>query len=126
MHRIGKRFGFSAGHWLEGVPEGHKCRRPHGHNYEVEVVLEGATLDAAGMVVDFGELAFLREWVDAFWDHRMLNECVPFAGSGMPTTAEKMAEVLAGNIRQQHPEWGLAAVRVWETPTCWGEWVPEK
>ena len=34
---IAKRFSFSASHALTAVPEDHKCRRTHGHNYEVEV-----------------------------------------------------------------------------------------
>ena len=37
-HTIGKRFSFEAGHRLGGLPEGHKCARPHGHSYTVEVI----------------------------------------------------------------------------------------
>ena len=48
---ISKRFSFSASHALTAVPEGHKCRRTHGHNYEVEVVCAADELDERGMVI---------------------------------------------------------------------------
>ncbi len=38
-YAIGKRFSFEAGHRLGGLPAGHKCARPHGHSYTVEVIV---------------------------------------------------------------------------------------
>ena len=40
MYTITKRFAFSASHIIGGLPNGHPCARLHGHNYEVEVVLQ--------------------------------------------------------------------------------------
>src|SRR5712691_5223799 len=48
MYTITKRFAFSASHIIGGLPADHRCARLHGHNYEVEVVLQSATLDPIG------------------------------------------------------------------------------
>jgi hypothetical protein len=54
---ISKTFTFEAAHYLPGVPEGHKCRRLHGHSYAVTVELRNDELDQAGMVLDYGEVS---------------------------------------------------------------------
>lgn len=73
MHRISKEFAFSAGHILAGLPEGHKCARPHGHNYLVRVELGAPELDATGFVLDYGDLAPFSRWIGEQWDHRWLG-----------------------------------------------------
>jgi len=60
MYTIAKRFAFSASHTIGGVPPEHPCARLHGHNYEVEVILQSASLDAIGFVRDYGELSDLK------------------------------------------------------------------
>ena len=52
-HTIGKRFSFEAGHHLGGLPDGHKCARPHGHSYTVEVIVTAGELTGPGFVTDF-------------------------------------------------------------------------
>jgi 6-pyruvoyltetrahydropterin/6-carboxytetrahydropterin synthase len=69
---ITKTFRFAASHRLTGLPDGHKCARLHGHNYQVTVLLTG-DLDATGMVLDYGELSPLRDWLDRQLDHRHLG-----------------------------------------------------
>ena len=68
---------FSAGHALRHY-EG-KCERMHGHNFAVELTVEGSQL-AAGteMLLDFKVLKKgLKAVLDAL-DHRLLNETPPF------------------------------------------------
>src|SRR5699024_7814305 len=91
-HTSRKTFGFSAAHHLITVPEGHKCARPHGHNWAVEVELGTAELVGPGWVTDFGDLAPLGAYIDAHLDHRDLNEALP---SGLEPTAENLAAFLA-------------------------------
>jgi 6-pyruvoyltetrahydropterin/6-carboxytetrahydropterin synthase len=59
MHRIGKRFSFSASHFIGGLPAEHPCARLHGHNYEVEVSLQGTTTEVIA--------AWLYAWCKARW-----------------------------------------------------------
>ncbi|AJT62428.1 hypothetical protein T261_0739 [Streptomyces lydicus] len=66
-YRIGKRFRFEATRRLEGG-------RWDGHSFTAEVVLSAHTLGAEGFVIDFGELAPLKRYIDATFDHRTLND----------------------------------------------------
>ncbi len=119
---IAKRFSFSASHALTAVPEGHKCRRTHGHNYEVEIVCAADELDHRSMVVDYFDLDPVKRFIDATVDHRHLNDVMP----GEPT-AERLASWLFESLQGDLPE-GVAkriiAVRVYETPTTWAEYRP--
>jgi 6-pyruvoyltetrahydropterin/6-carboxytetrahydropterin synthase len=92
--RISKEFEFSASHVLAGLPEGHKCRRLHGHSYRVQVTLHGET-DEHGFVIDFGELKWIRNYIDDTIDHSHLNDVL-----GFNPTAENIAIWLAGEIER--------------------------
>lgn len=119
---IAKRFSFSASHVLTAVPEGHKCRRPHGHNYEVEIVCSGEELDHRGMVVDYFDLDPVRRFLDETVDHRHLNDVVP----GEPT-AERLARWFFESLKGTMPaevSSRIVAVRVHETPRTWAEYRP--
>lgn len=94
------------------------CNNPHyhGHNYEVELVVDGEVDPDTGYVLD---VAVLRELFDEHvhrrLDHRNLNVEVPWFADRLPS-AENIAiyiwEILAPLI----PAGRLAAVRLWETP----------
>ena len=72
MFIISKRFSFCAAHHLSSLPPGHKCRRTHGHNYEVEVILHGKELDDHGFVREFDDLDSFQTFIDENLDHRDL------------------------------------------------------
>lgn len=118
MYRIEKRFSFAASHTIGGLPDDHPCARLHGHNYEVAVVLESDALDGRGFVRDYRELSALKEFLDARFDHRHLNEVFGHDR----TTAEEIAAFLYAWCKQRWPE--VAAVRVSETPRTWAEYRP--
>ena len=107
-HTITKEFAFSASHTLSGLRDGHPCSRLHGHNYVVTVELSGP-LNAAGMVVDYGELNAFSDWLDYTLDHRHLNDVM----EGNPT-AENLAAWIMFNKPIDLPP--LVAVTVSETP----------
>jgi 6-pyruvoyltetrahydropterin/6-carboxytetrahydropterin synthase len=118
MFTISKRFSFSASHQLGHLPEGHPCARLHGHNYEVEVVIDSPCLDDRGFCqVDYGELRPFRDYLDDELDHRHLNDVIP-----VRTTAENLAKHLFGKAREISPF--VVAVRVSETPKTWAEYRP--
>jgi 6-pyruvoyltetrahydropterin/6-carboxytetrahydropterin synthase len=122
MFTIAKRFSFSASHVLTAVPDDHKCRRLHGHNYEVEVVCGAEDLDRRGMVVDYFDLDPVKRFVDATVDHRHLNDVL----DGEPT-AERLAWWLYESLKGELPvdvANRIVAVRVYETPRTWAEYRP--
>ncbi|MGH3939374.1 MAG: 6-pyruvoyl trahydropterin synthase family protein [Pseudonocardiaceae bacterium] len=125
MFRIGKNFTFESAHRITGLPDGHKCARPHGHSYTVTVMLERQELIEPGFVTDFGELAPFKRYIDACLDHRDLNEVLDIA----PTSellARHLAEWFVEHLQPQLPG-RLYAVRVSETATSWAEYeVPAR
>lgn len=115
-YRISKRFRFAASHMLTGLPEGHKCIRLHGHNYEVEVELSDDP-GPFGMIMDYGELAAIVDPVIDKYDHRHLNDLMP------QPTAERIAQRIFHDVwKAMGDQYAiLSAVRVYETPTTMAE-----
>jgi 6-pyruvoyltetrahydropterin/6-carboxytetrahydropterin synthase len=70
---LSKTFRFEAAHWLPMFPEGHKCRRLHGHSFLVNVVLKGAIEPATGILMDYGDIKSLVSPLIDRLDHHCLN-----------------------------------------------------
>lgn len=121
--RICKSFDFSAAHRLTGLHPGHQCMRPHGHNYQVQVQLDAPLLDSHGFVLDYGDLAPFKRWLDATLDHQDLNQVWPELGN---PTAEPLARELAAMAVKLCgiPDTIRVSVGVSETPKTWAWWLP--
>jgi len=78
-----KTFQFEAAHLLPRLPKSHKCRRLHGHSFQVEIVVKGECDPRLGWVMDYASIseAFKPLWRKL--DHRYLNEV---AGLENPTS----------------------------------------
>jgi 6-pyruvoyltetrahydropterin/6-carboxytetrahydropterin synthase len=118
MYTIAKRFAFSASHIIGGLPADHPCGRLHGHNYEVEVILQSPSLDAVGFVRDFHELSVLRDFINETLDHKHLNDVLGHDR----TTCEVISRWLHDWCKDRWPE--VVAVRVSETPRTFAEYRP--
>ncbi len=95
----------------------------HGHNYSVEVTLEGSPDPVTGMVMDLKELKEVlnREILEPF-DHRFLNHEVPPFDRVIPTAENVAIEIW----RRLEPELAqLHAVRVWETADLYVDYFGE-
>ena len=108
--RIGRTYWFEAAHYLPMVPDGHKCKNLHGHNYRVEIVLKGA-VDERGFIKDFAELDEQMAPLIKQVDHRLLNDV---AGLENPT-----AEIIAAWFLDRIE--GCERVRVYENDSSWAE-----
>lgn len=89
----------------------------HGHNYVVEVTLEGDPDKTTGMVLDLKVLKdILEEEIVQPMDHRFLNYEVPPFDRVIPT-AENVAREIWRRLepRLNSPGSKLAKVRVFET-----------
>lgn len=108
---IYKEFSFEAAHRLPNVPEGHKCRRLHGHSYRVEIHIRGTPERETGWICDFNDIRTAFAPLHAQLDHNYLNE---IEGLANPTS-----EMLARWIwaRLQPSLNNLAKVVVKETCT---------
>ncbi len=107
--RLTKTFRFEAAHSLPTFPEGHKCRRLHGHSFRVCVEVSGAVDPARGYLIDYGEIKAACEPVRRRLDHYHLNE-IP--GLENPT-AELLARWIWDQLVATLPL--LSSVRVYET-----------
>ncbi len=108
---IFKEFRLEAAHLLPNVPEGHKCRRLHGHSFLVGVYVTGPVGGRSGWVMDFADLSAAWSPVHDQLDHRYLNE-VP--GLENPTS-EVLARWVWDRLVVDLP--GLSRVVVRETCT---------
>ncbi len=109
--RLIKQFTFEAAHWLPTFPDGHKCRRMHGHSFRVEVVVEGDVDEAKGYLIDYGDIGRAVDPVVHRLDHYCLNE---IKGLENPTS-EMVARWLWREIKPALPM--LAMIIVHETCT---------
>src|ERR1043165_9761994 len=100
----------------------------HGHNYVVEVSLEGEPDPVTGMVLDLKELKeILTRHVVEPYDHRFLNHEVPPFDRVVPTT-ENIARDIWGRIEGQLTDGRkrLHSVRVYETPDLYVDYFGER
>ena len=108
---IFREFTFEAAHHLPNLPDGHKCRRLHGHSFRVTVHVAGPLMDREGWVMDFADLKRAFQPLYDQLDHHYLNE---IAGLENPTSehlARWIWERLAPSLT------GLSQVVVRETCT---------
>jgi 6-pyruvoyltetrahydropterin/6-carboxytetrahydropterin synthase len=109
--RLARSFTFEAAHWLPSFPEGHKCRRLHGHSFRVDVIVAGPVPADQHYLVDFGEIKAAIEPIRQRLDHYCLND---IEGLENPTS-ERLAEWIWRRLEPSLPM--LAEVHVHETCT---------
>jgi 6-pyruvoyltetrahydropterin/6-carboxytetrahydropterin synthase len=104
---------FAAGHALRNYRG--KCENVHGHNYRVQVTVEGEELNSIGLLVDFADIKKVVRAIVGRLDHQFLNDLAPF--DAINPSAENMARYFYDEITS-----GLAApgprireVKIWET-----------
>lgn len=103
---------FSAAHFLRGYKG--KCESIHGHNYVVEVHIEGEKLDSIGILWDLVEAKKILRGILEGLDHSFLNEGSPLAS--LNPTVENIARYIFLEFKKAIPP-GLIIKRVvvWET-----------
>lgn len=106
---LSRTFQIEAAHRLPHAPEGHRCRRLHGHSFRITVTLAGEIAEPEGWVLDFAQIDDAFEPLRERLDHRYLNE---IEGLENPTS-EKLALWLWEGLFELMP--GLVAVEVGET-----------
>lgn len=136
MIYITRKAEFSASHYYHNpsfTPEENlrvfgKCANlnGHGHNYTLEVTVQGEVDARTGFVVDLKELKDImnREVIDAM-DHRHLNKEVPEFKALVPTT-ENLAVVAWKRLEPHIKVAKLHRVRVYESPDLFADYYGEK
>ncbi|MCS6954219.1 MAG: 6-carboxytetrahydropterin synthase QueD [Bryobacterales bacterium] len=126
MFEISVEESFAAAHALRGYRG--KCENLHGHNYKVQVTLQGEALDRTGLLVDFAEVKKILHDIIERLDHRNLNEIAPF--DRVNPSAENIARYFYEELSRRLAETArevpvrVACVRIWETETATASYRP--
>ncbi len=106
-----KTFTIEAAHYLPEVPEGHKCRRMHGHSFRISICVSGEVDEQMGWVMDFAEVKQAFNPLFEQLDHNCLNDIPGLANP----TSENLAIWIWQRLSNALP--GLTRIEVHETCT---------
>jgi 6-pyruvoyltetrahydropterin/6-carboxytetrahydropterin synthase len=107
-----KTFQFEAAHLLPHLAPAHKCRRLHGHSFQVEVAVAGEIDPKLGWLIDYAEISDAFRPLLERLDHYYLNE---ITGLENPTS-ENIAIWIWRDLKPRLPL--LAEIVVAETCTA--------
>lgn len=97
----------------------------HGHNYRLEVTVQGEPDPTTGMVMDLKDLkAVIEREISARFDHRDLNRDTPFFEK-VPPTPEHFARVIHGLLRAVLGD-RLHGVRLRQDEDLWVDVIGEE
>ena len=124
--RVTRRVHFNAAHRLHNpartdawnVATFGACNNPnfHGHNYELDISVEGEVSSESGYVFDLNKLKQVaEEKVLRHLDHKNLNLDVAWFANLNPTS-ENLAIVIWRELRGAVPDGLTLSLRLWETP----------
>ncbi len=114
MFELSVKTHFSAAHRLIGY-EG-ACANLHGHNWDVEIFVQGKAVNELGMLVDFRDIkAAIKEAMKEV-DHSDLNQLPPFVRDN--PTSEHLARYLHMKLGQHlnNEFHHVSKVTICETP----------
>lgn len=109
--RLFKEFQIEASHFLPNLPDGHKCRRLHGHSFRILVNIEGEVNEELGWVMDFADIGKAFEPIFKVLDHNHLND---IEGLENPTS-ENLAVWIWQRLKPELPM--LKSIEIRETCT---------
>lgn len=109
-----KLFTIEAAHLLPQLPEGHKCRRLHGHSFRIEAHITGPVTQPLGWVRDFADIGQAFRPIYEQLDHHYLNE---IEGLENPTS-ENLARWIWQRLKPALPELSQIVVRETCTSGC--------
>jgi 6-pyruvoyltetrahydropterin/6-carboxytetrahydropterin synthase len=125
MYMVAVKREFGAQHFLIGGDWGPE-NDLHDHHYQVEVQLQGATLDQHGYLVDIVDIeTHLERMVDKYKD-KILNDLPEF--EGLNPSIENFSRILCLNFSEIVMEANISTVtiRLWENEIAWASFRFEK
>ena len=115
MFEVAVEQGFASAHALRNYKG--RCENVHGHNWKVQVVIQGERLDDTGLLVDFIDVKNLMARIIDGIDHQFLNEIPPF--DVVNPSAENIAEYFHRKMTEGLGDTPvpvrITEVKIWET-----------
>lgn len=122
MYNVAVKRDFIAQHYLIGGDWGAE-NELHSHHYQVELVLEGDSLDQHGYLVDILDIeSALNSLVSRYRD-KTLNDLPEL--SGQNPSIERFAHLLCQSLADQiqAPNLSGLTVRLWENEIAWASYA---
>jgi 6-pyruvoyltetrahydropterin/6-carboxytetrahydropterin synthase len=132
---LNRVYWFSAAHRLhapaltenDNISVYDKCNNPmgHGHDYKLEVSLQGTPDPDTGMLISLDRFdTIVREVLDTM-DHRHLDNEVPYF-KHHTSTGENIVAYLWQELASQFPDAMLFHLKLWETKNNYFEYVQRR
>jgi 6-pyruvoyltetrahydropterin/6-carboxytetrahydropterin synthase len=125
MYIVAVKRDFIAQHFLIGGDWGAENQK-HSHHYQVELQLEGATLDEHGYLVDIVDIEANLNALVAYYRDKTLNDLPEFAG--LNPSIEHFARIVCGTLADRIQATYITAltVKLWENEIAWAAYRKER
>jgi 6-pyruvoyltetrahydropterin/6-carboxytetrahydropterin synthase len=125
MYSVAVKRDFVAQHFLIGGDWGAE-NDWHSHHYQVEVALQGSTLDKHGYLVDIVDINTHLEALVAYYRDKTLNDLPEF--KGLNPSLEHLARAFCQTLseRIQAPNLSAVIIKMWENETTWAAYRLER
>jgi 6-pyruvoyltetrahydropterin/6-carboxytetrahydropterin synthase len=115
---------FAAAHQLRGLEGG--CENLHGHNWKIEVCVQGNTLGNDGLLIDFRLIKGETKKIMDELDHKFLNELAPFKNiePSSENISRHIFESLSQRLNTENVK--ISKVIAWESDSaCASYWIDD-
>ena len=125
MYTVAVKRKFVAQHFLIGGDWGAE-NFLHSHHYQVELQLEGATLDKHGYLVDIVDIEENLDAVIAEYRDKTLNDLPAF--DGLNPSIEHFSRILCETLSERisAPNISLFTIKLWENEIAWAAYKLER
>lgn len=121
MYLVAVRRSFTAKHFLLGADFGSE-NKIHSHNYTVEVVLEGSSLDNLGFLVNIENVNVRLDSTLEYFNRSILNNLSEF--EGLNPSVEHFSRIFCNRFLQDFQPDSVEeiTVRIWEYEDTWAQY----
>jgi len=125
MYTVAVKRDFVAQHFLVGGDWGAENQK-HLHHYQVELQLEGVTLDEHDYLVDIVNIEANLDALVAYYRDKTLNDLHEFAGRN--PSIEHFAHSLCDTLAERIQASNISAltVKLWENEIAWASFRKER
>jgi len=115
---------FAAAHQLREIRGG--CENLHGHNWKIEVCVQGNTLGNDGLLIDFRVIKGETKKIIDELDHKFLNELASFENiePSSENISRHIFESLSQRLNTENVK--ISKVTAWESDSaCASYWIDD-
>lgn len=125
MYTVAVKRVFDAQHYLIGGDWGPE-NVLHYHHYQVELQLEGESLDQHGYLVDIVDIEHHLEAMVKHYQDRVLNDAAEF--EGLNPSIENFSRILCQRLFEviDRPNLSRISIKLWENEIAWASYRYEK